>query len=381
MAMFSCTTATRAVATSGDYLEQGTNYYRQGDFLSASAALNWAIRQTPTNANAHYYLANVLVKLGRMSEAQNEYQRAFTLSQDPKIKTYCQAALIQFMQAGPGVGAGVGVSAASAPIASRGPVAVGSRPATVNMRMGTGATAASLAGNAMGSGMPGGMAIPVAPGGLNAPVGLATQGSIGANSSPRQLASQRIDEQANMTSLNLLKDGDAQVAQWKREGARRANSAQFDAERNAADMRSATYKKMQVYTPEQVEAQRQATVASGQDDQRQAEDSGARALQYARAKVWETQAAAANLQDQLAQPALPGSAKLKAEGTNLYVRTFDTPLIDPGPGDKAHAWKLNPTLPLTATPKSLGLSQRTKGGGTAEAAEKRKSSVFGQVLD
>ncbi|MFX5550608.1 hypothetical protein ABTD75_18465, partial [Acinetobacter baumannii] len=91
------------------------------------------------------------------------------------IKTYCQAALIQFMQAGPGVGAGAGVSAvsaaaASAPIASRVPVAIGSRPASINMRMGTGATTASLAGNAMGSGMPGRMAIPVASGGLNAPV-------------------------------------------------------------------------------------------------------------------------------------------------------------------------------------------------------------------
>jgi len=242
------------------FLEQGTKAYRNGDFLSASSYLGWAVQQSPNDATAHYYLGGALVKLGRTGEAQAEYEQALRLSKEPKLKTYCQSALIQ-------------------------------------------------------------LATPTIPANPNpSPVPIAPAGTVQAGAdrtSAREKAMQKIDEQANATSVGVLDMGSARATEWQREGAYRSTIAGNQANKSAQELAK--------YTREEVGAMKQAAAVAAQDELQRAQDAADATIRYAKAKVWEMQAAAQNLRDQLSAPALPGSARLKAEGTNLYVRNFDAP--------------------------------------------------------
>ena len=325
----SCATAP-SYSTAGDFLESGTRYYRGGNYLAASAALSWAIKQNPGNANTHYLLANSLIQLGRFSEAEQQYRAALQLSKDPQVQSYCQAALTK--------------------LASRGnqPGFTAPTPATQ-------------------------LAQPPAAAPIQTqPVSL-----------PHQQAADTIDRQANMTSVGWLNDSNANAAAWQRSGAYLAEKERLKAENTAQAMERTRISgsKSSLYSPEEIAAARQNGLAQSDLEVALAKEKSDRAVQYAKAKVWETQAAAKNLQDQLNAPSLPGSVKIKAEGTSLYVRNFES---NPAIAEKAlsagELGKLNVTVPLKARPQSLSYSGSSKNGGSGHQEKKTESTVYGQVL-
>ncbi len=319
--------------------------------MAASAAFNWALRDTPNDANAHYYLANTLVKLGRTAEAQAHYQSAIRLSKDPQIKNYSLVALNGILKTGqtPYPVTGIQMS-----------------PGGVNNT--------GMAQNSMGSPL----APQMAPGFAGVPAKAFQQ------LDPRARASQMIDQQADRTSAGILLMGSSEAANAQRMGQWRAETARTQATRMAQDMAAARLtKNVPLYSQADIQAAQQRGDLASLDAMQEANDKSKEAENYAKAKVWETQAAAKNLQDQLAAPVMPGGAKMRAEGTNLYVRNFDTP--QPGPPMKAQPGLLDVVKPLSATPNYWSNKQGTSGGGKSNgtgsgANTKSNSSVYGQVL-
>jgi hypothetical protein len=206
--------------------------------------------------------------------------------------------------------------------------------------------------------------------------------SVGKDDS-KQRANQMIDQQADRTSAGILLMGNGEAASVQREGQWRAATARTSATQTAQDMSRATYQHMPIYSAADIQAAQQRGDVASLEAMRDANERSVEAVNYAKAKVWETQAAAKNLQEQLNAPATAGGAKLKAEGTNLYVRNFDTPLVDPGPPMKAQPGKLEVVNPLAATSKSWENKQGTNSGGKSNATNanaKTSASVYGQVL-
>jgi hypothetical protein len=343
-----------AQAATSPYFDQGTGYYQRGDYMAASAAFSWALRDAPNDANTHYCLANTLVKLGRMAEAQAHYGAAIRLSKDPQIKNYSQIALNGIFKTGQTPDPGPGLQMAPGGLN--------------NMRMSQ---------NSMGS--------PLAPqmapgyGGIQGIPAAAFQ-----SNDPRARANQMINQQADRTSAGMLLMGSGEAANAQRVGQWKSATARSQASQTAQDMSAARLgKNIPAYTPEEIAAARQRGDIASLDAMQEANEKSKEAENYAKAKVWETQAAAKNLQEQLNEPATPGGARLKAEGTNLYVRNFDTP--QPGPPMRAQPGKLDVVKPLSATPNSWGNNQGTSGGGKSDSKgtgvnTKSNSSVYGQVL-
>jgi len=340
-----------AQAAASQYFDLGTSYYQRGDYMAASAAFSWALRDTPNDANAHYYLANTLVKLGRMAEAQAHYGAAIRLSKDPQIKSYSQVALNGILKTG------------QAPY-----------PVTGLQMSPGGLNNMGMAQNSMGSPLTPQMA----PGYRGLPATAFQQ------LDPKARANQMIDQQADRTSAGMLLMGSGEAANAQRVGQWKAATARTQAAQTARDMSAARLtKNVPLYSQAEIQAAQQRGDLAGLDAMQEANDKSKEAENYAKAKVWETQAAAKNLQEQLDAPVIPGGAKLKAEGTNLYVRNFDTP--QPGPPMRAQPGKLEVVKPLAATPNYWGNKQGTSGGGNGKSAgsganTKSSSSVYGQVL-
>lgn len=342
-----------AGAASNPFFDQGTSYYQRGDYLAASAAFSWAVRQTPGDANAHYCLANTLVKLGRVAEAQPHYVAAIRLTKDPTIKNYSELALNGMSLVGRAPFPGPGLQVMPGGIANR-----------------------SMVQYSLGSPLTPQMAPGSAPGGAAALRAMSDD--------PRQRANQMIDQQADRTSAGMLIMGNGEAASAQREGQYKADLARTRANRDVRDMQSANYKNIPLYSADDMKAAQQRGDLASLDAQQEANQKSLEAVTYAKAKVWETQTAAKNLQEQLNAPVAPGGAKLKAEGTNLYVRNFDTPIIDPGPAMKASPDRLQDFAPLTATPKSLDDKRGTSSGGKGKGDRVNANSsakVYGQVLD
>ncbi|HEY9867904.1 MAG TPA: tetratricopeptide repeat protein, partial [Candidatus Obscuribacterales bacterium] len=81
----------------------GARAYARGQYQTALAHFNKALRANQYNANLHYYKANALVKLGRHDEAINEYRTSYALDPYGDAAYYCQAALSAYGE--PSVGA------------------------------------------------------------------------------------------------------------------------------------------------------------------------------------------------------------------------------------------------------------------------------------
>ena len=304
-----------------DYLASGTNFYQQGNFLKANADFNSAICQSPRNAQAHYLLANTLVKLGHASEAANEYQTALVLAKDAQLQSYCRTALFQLIAAAP-------MSPTPLP---------GAQTAAVQ---GANSYAPSLGGV------------------LTAPASLPQK------ELSRQRASKSIAEQADMTNSNLYQTGNAQAQDWQRTGNLLATQERTKASNTARSM--ANTKNSQqgiVYSQDQINSVIQQGDAAAQEQITQARERSQKAMDSAQARIRENQAAAQNLQDLLNAPQPKTGVRIKAEGTNFYVRNFEADPVAAEKAQVAKARSLQVFLPLQATPKSLSVAPGTKSGG------------------
>lgn len=84
--------ANAAVNTSPE-LQQGIASYNVADHPKAVSHLNAHLSKNPSDAVAHYYLANSLLKLGQTENAMSEYRKAFESSKDPTLRKYCLQAI------------------------------------------------------------------------------------------------------------------------------------------------------------------------------------------------------------------------------------------------------------------------------------------------
>ena len=319
-------TSERALAES--FGDTGERYYRQGNYAAAVSALKWQVQQAPRDAKAHYLLANSLMQIGQKSDAVQQYQLTMTLTQDAQILSNCRIAL--------------------------------------NMMA---AAAQQQQAYAQQQGWQNQIAAPPAP-----PT---------AKGRAASAAIQQIDDQVTRTSNSLANDGSQDAASWQRAGQYMANQLQTNAAQQASLMSRSSAIGVPAYTQQNIQNVQTQAQAAAQQSLNDAQDKANRSIQYSNAKMWETQAAAQNLQELLTEPTSPGGAKLKAEGTNLYVRNFDVDM-NIGAPMAAQAQSLTTHMPLRAAPGSLPSRKATNSGGKTDAGGQHnarvESTVRGEVL-
>ena len=85
-----------ALCSASEYIDAGMTFYDAGDYKKAAQYFYTFAKKSPHDAEARYYLANSLVKLGRMQEAFVQYQAAIALKSDSEVADYCRQALLVF---------------------------------------------------------------------------------------------------------------------------------------------------------------------------------------------------------------------------------------------------------------------------------------------
>jgi hypothetical protein len=71
---------------------QGLAQYNAQNFSGAKKTLSNYLQASPNDYKGHFYLANSLVKLGRLDDASNEYKKVLTLTPDSKVAGYSMEA-------------------------------------------------------------------------------------------------------------------------------------------------------------------------------------------------------------------------------------------------------------------------------------------------
>jgi tetratricopeptide (TPR) repeat protein len=83
----------RSNANGTAFLTKAIHLYQQNFFKESELYLRQAIAEIPSNADAHYYLANALVHLNRHDEAIEEFKRTYRLDPFGPTSGYCRKAL------------------------------------------------------------------------------------------------------------------------------------------------------------------------------------------------------------------------------------------------------------------------------------------------
>ncbi|HEY9713803.1 MAG TPA: tetratricopeptide repeat protein, partial [Chroococcales cyanobacterium] len=91
--------ANSAKTTVNAYYSQGARLAQQKEYARAEPYLREAIRQNANDSMAHYQLANVLVQLKRRDEAVAEYTTCYQLDPFGPVSGYCRQALLTFRRA------------------------------------------------------------------------------------------------------------------------------------------------------------------------------------------------------------------------------------------------------------------------------------------
>lgn len=94
-------------------LEQGAKFYQAKEYAKARPLFEKAIKQSPRNWQAHYYLANTLLAMGEKAKAIKEYEACQKTCTDAAVNEHCLVGIKQAsMIAPPG-------AATPAPVVSR----------------------------------------------------------------------------------------------------------------------------------------------------------------------------------------------------------------------------------------------------------------------
>jgi tetratricopeptide (TPR) repeat protein len=91
VSMLLCTQQSARAANT--YVADGERLYAKGDYIKALSCFESSVAIDPDNAEGHYGLANVLLKLQKTQDAINEYQQAQLLSPKGQIGEYSKRAL------------------------------------------------------------------------------------------------------------------------------------------------------------------------------------------------------------------------------------------------------------------------------------------------
>lgn len=83
----------------GDYYLVGVDAFKKGSYDKAASNLEHAIRISPKNVNARYYLAQVYLSQNRIPDAKNQYQRIMILAPASEAGILSQKGLYLITQA------------------------------------------------------------------------------------------------------------------------------------------------------------------------------------------------------------------------------------------------------------------------------------------
>lgn len=84
---------------SADFYSAGVDAFKKEQYSQAASNLEHAIRISPKNVNARYYLAQVYIKQNRLSEAKEQYNRIIILAPDSDAAILSQKGLSLIQQA------------------------------------------------------------------------------------------------------------------------------------------------------------------------------------------------------------------------------------------------------------------------------------------
>jgi tetratricopeptide (TPR) repeat protein len=93
LALVACVGIAAPVLAAGTSYNDGVADYQNGRYQQAVVKLAKATGAEPTNALAHYYLANALVKCGDHQQAVEEYRASLMLDPNGNVSVFCRAAL------------------------------------------------------------------------------------------------------------------------------------------------------------------------------------------------------------------------------------------------------------------------------------------------
>jgi tetratricopeptide (TPR) repeat protein len=88
-----CTQQSARATNANTYVADGERLYANGDYIKALSCFESSVTLDPDNAEGHYGLANVLLKLQKTQDAISEYQQAQSLSPKGQIGEYSKRAL------------------------------------------------------------------------------------------------------------------------------------------------------------------------------------------------------------------------------------------------------------------------------------------------
>jgi hypothetical protein len=330
-------------------------YYASGDANRAFQSITTVLKLEPSNATAHYLMANCLLKLGRAAEAGKEYYAAESLAPRSKIADYSRIArthieAMQKEQAKSRVISNSDDDDAEATEDDRTSVSSsGSDASTVR--------AASTASNTNST--------------------LNTRAATSSEAVPPGTL-ELIRKQAILAKRMALENGAAEAESERQKGIYEAKSLQEKAERNAARP-AGSNEPINVPSEERERIKAEAAVIG--ERLKQIGDWKASIVEeWSHEKSDEIQRQADDLQHQLIDNR-PSNMKLNPVGTNLYIRNYAKPPLTPL---QAEIKSLSTKTTATLTSKQTNLTLRTHGAQSKNELPNRRGQtvvkVEGKVL-
>jgi hypothetical protein len=274
-----------ALSAAGALLDEAVKDYQAGNYQQAVVKLARITGADPFNVTAHYYLANSLVYVKEKQEAKEEYRLCYVLDPHGPLSDYCRQALVLFKE----------------PIPS-------DRDAKI-MRDTIFGALKNAGLNVPASGTP------------ISPPGAPVSASI-----DQTLSLIRKEEKFEKAKQQSIGDAGAQAAAVQGEQAARAVDAR--AEADIARLYSRPSPGVQPLTLDEIRARELSIRNSAVDEKnRILRDAQLKADRYqgvAKEKQVSLEQVADNLEKQLATPHSGKGVRLLPDGTDLYVRHYDS---------------------------------------------------------
>jgi len=266
-----------AASALGSPMDEGIQAYNTHNYRVALSHFNQAIENNPSDALPHYYKANTLIELSQTAQAMVEYKEVLRLDPYSDMANYARRAL-----------------QATAPSTAADNV-------TPERVAPTSAPNQSLLQQPL-SGIPTSTYLTTAG-------RLATQGSVLANEARNNsaLEEQSISSQGRMQAMQIRMQARMQAEEM-------ANATYVTS--NGTVMPRFSHGQIRAYMRQEREREEQAMQAAAYDVHNQ--------QQLAQEKQNALSNASEGLAKQLAEPMLPGDAKLDPQGTNLFVRNYSS---------------------------------------------------------
>lgn len=314
---------------------EGLEHLTAGRYQHAETCLRQVAEVQPGDPAVHYYLANALVHLGKHKEAIREYQTSYKLDPYGTVSGYCRKALEAYRADIPAatVASGAGKSA------------VGSTFAAVIHEYGT------------------------TPGPMNDAIGKIRQEAESEKGRHKQFA--------DSLSAAAMKTGELQAGQIQE-----AAKDEIDRIYNPAPVMigRAAYNPL-MFTPEMQKAKADEVRKNADEASRlarmRAEERADIYKRWTQDRAYVLDETAANLENQLHARNLPGTPRLAATGTGLYVRNYAPP-EHPYPYPEPHAGIVRIHRVLVGP--QVGYSANQAEGDDGASADRPGGIVRGTII-